>query len=193
MHRRHGPPAGFSLIEMLIVISLMGILAAIILPSSNPSVHDQLRSAAEVLSADLAYGRSLSVTNNSFYQFTFDASNNEYVLSHSGANASLDTLPDSAFRSPDDPPEQHIVRLDELPQIGDGARIFAVGNSGVPVADLEFGPLGETTRGGETVVWIAAGTGSATRYISVAVNPVTGLAKVGKFGGQTPVWAAQAD
>ena len=70
LHRR--PTAGLTLIELLIVVAVMGILAGLVLPSSNPSLHDQLRSAAQILAGDLAYGRSLAVTHNSRYQFTFD-------------------------------------------------------------------------------------------------------------------------
>ncbi|NQU24593.1 MAG: prepilin-type N-terminal cleavage/methylation domain-containing protein [Candidatus Nealsonbacteria bacterium] len=181
--------AGFSLIELLLVIVIMGILAALVLPNSNPSLYDQLRSTAHVLSADLAYGRSLAVTNNSRYKFTFDEANNRYVLQHSGGNAALDKLPDSPFRNPDDPPDEYIVKLDELPQIGMVARIAAVGTlSGTytQVDDLEFGPLGETTRTGPTTIWLAAGSGPDTRYLPVTVDPVTGLTEVGDFTAKAP-------
>ncbi len=80
------------------VIVVMGILVGLVLPNSNPSLLDQLRSAAQILRTDLAYGQSLAVANNSTYRFTFDTQNNRYVLSHSGANAALDKLPDSPFR-----------------------------------------------------------------------------------------------
>jgi prepilin-type N-terminal cleavage/methylation domain-containing protein len=170
--------AGFSLIELLMVIALMGILAGLVLPRSNPSLYDQLRSAAQILRTDLAYGRSLAITNNSTYRITFDGAANRYILEHSGSQAALDTLPDSPFRDPSDPPHQHIVDLDELPHIGPGVRIVAAavpGASGIGVSDVEFGPLGETTRANPTVIWLAAGYAADTRYVSLTVNPVTGL------------------
>jgi hypothetical protein len=46
---------------------------------------------------------------------------------------------------------------------------------------VEFGPLGETVRADATVVWLVAGSGSDRKYITVEVNPVTGLALVGPY------------
>ncbi len=195
MATRRGQSAGFSLIELLLVISLMAIIAGFVLPSSSPSLHDQLRAAARIVATDLAYGRSLAVSNNSSYKFTFDAQRNRYVLEHSGTNSALDTLPDSAFRDEDDPPKQHIVTLDDLPRVGAPVKLEAVvekDGSFAAVTDLEFGPLGETTRSGETMIWLSAGKGDAERYIWVQVNPITGLATVGDFNGDGPPVRASA-
>ncbi len=186
---RHRPPsAGFTLIELLIVVALMGLLAGLVLPRADPSLHEQLRSAAQILVADLAYGRSLAVTNNSEYRFTFDLENNRYILEHSGANPALDTLPDSPYRSPNDPPHQQIVALEELPSLGSGVRIAGVaqGSPPQPAAEVEFGPLGETTGMKETIIWLAAGAGSTTRYVELHVNPVTGLTTVEPYSGTGP-------
>lgn len=181
--------AGFSLIELLIVIALMGILAGLVLPRTNPSLYDQLRSAAQILRTDLAYGRSLAVTNNSTYRVTFDTADNRYILEHSGSRAALDTLPDSPFRDPGDPPEQHVVELCDLPHIGPSVRIVTAASSGAAaewVPDVEFGPLGETTRTSPTVIWLAVGYGSDTRYLSLTINPVTGLTDLQYCGAVGP-------
>lgn len=187
--------AGFSLIELLMVIAVIGILAGLILPRSDPSLYDQLRSTAQILRTDLAYGRSLAVTNGDEYRLTFDVANNRYVLEHSGPQASLDTLPDSPFRAPGDPPDQHIVDLDELPHLGQSVRIVTTATSGATiqrVSDLEFGSLGETTLASPTVIWLAAGYGSDTRYLTLTVNPVTGLTELEYRGFQGPPPAALA-
>ncbi len=167
----------------------MGILAGLVLPRSDPSLHEQLRAAARILAGDLAYGRSLAVTNNSEYRFTFAPQGDRYVLEHSGEGAALDALPDTPFRSPDDPPDQQIVVFEDLPHVGPTVRIAAAtteGNFSATVGDVEFGPLGETTRVQATVIWLAAGTGSSTRYVPIRVNPVTGLATVGAFTAVGP-------
>ena len=186
---RRRQSAGFSLIELLIVIAVIGILVGLVLPSSDPGLHDQLRAAAQILKTDLAYGRSLAVSNNSSYQFTFDPDNNRYVLEHSGSNPALDTLPDSPFRHPDDPPEQHVVDLDELTHIGPTVRLVSAHDLGASlnaVSDLEFGPLGETTRSSRTIIYLAAGQDPDTRYITLIVNPVTGLAQLGEYTTDGP-------
>ncbi len=191
MPRCHRPIAGFSLIELLIVIAVLAVLVGLVLPSSNPTLHDQLRSAAGILRGDLGYGCSLAVANNSTYRITFDVNNNRYLLEHSNddlAFADLDTLPDSPFREPDDPPTQHIVDLDELPRLGPSARLVAAtaGSPPEPVVDVEFDSLGQTTRTAPTTIWLAAGYGAETRYIWISVNPVTGLAQIGDYSSTGP-------
>ena len=167
------------------MVAVMGILAGLVLPRSDPSLHEQLRAAAQIMAGDLAYGRSLAVTHNSEYRFTFDTEGNRYILEHSGTGATLDTLPDSPFRSPDDPPNQQIVALEELPHVGPTVRIVEVA-APVSVGDVEFGPLGGTSRSEETVIWLAAGAGAGTRYLRLHVNPVTGLTTVGTFSAAGP-------
>lgn len=189
-------PAGFSLIELLIVIAVMGILIGLILPSSDPTIHDQLRSVARIIATDLHYGRSLAVANNSTYRVAFSVEENSYALEHSGADANLDNLPDSPFRNPDDPLGQHVVRLEELPHVGPTVRIAAVAGLDAfleATKEVEYGPLGETTRSGSTLIWLAAGSGSGTRYMQLTVNPVTGLVETGSLSAQGPPdWLLEA-
>ena len=187
-HRRFA--AGFSLVELLIVVSLMGILAALALPTLSPGLEEELHAAGQLVASDLAYGRSLAVANNSRYRYTFQMSGNRYVLEHSGSNPALNNLPSASFRSPSDPPNQQIVDLADLPHMtGQNVRLAAVTTAGgvkLNPAELEFGPLGETTRTEETVVWLAAGSSAETRYLSIRVNPVSGLALLGQFTATGP-------
>ena len=181
MPLRRRNPVGFSLIELLIVIVIMGILAGLVMPSSSPSTYEQLRSAAQVLRNDLAYCRSLAVSNNSVYWIKFDGKENRYTLEHTGIPVGLDALPDSPFRERGNAPDKQIVDLDELPNMGLTVRLAAAGTTGAVtqrVDNVEFGPLGETTRSRPTTIWLAAGQDLETRYITLTVNPVTGLTEV---------------
>ena len=180
--------AGFSLLELLLVVAVVAILVAIVLPSMQPAVIDQLRSTAEIAATDLAYARSLAVANNSNYRITLDFAENRYVLKHSGSNPALRRLPKSPFSSPDDPPDRHIVDLDELPHIGPTVRLTAAASGATmqKVGDVEFGPLGQTTRAEATTIWLAAGGGDGTRYITLEINPVTGLTRVGDCSSIAP-------
>jgi prepilin-type N-terminal cleavage/methylation domain-containing protein len=189
MPGRRQTSAAFSLVELLIVIALMGIVAALALPSLSPAIHEQLEGAAQVISHDLAYARGLAVSNNSSYRLTFDTSANQYVLRHSGANPALDSLPSNPFQAPGGDPTRYVVSLGELAMLGGQVQLAAIGTTGArpsPQTDLEFGPLGATTRTDPTVIWLRAGVGAAQRYISVSVNPVTGLASVGEFTSAGP-------
>jgi type II secretory pathway pseudopilin PulG len=170
-------------------VALIGIFAGLAIPDANPSIHQQLISTAQIVAADVGYVQSLAVTNNSTYRLTFDAANNRYVIEHSGANASLDNLPAAPLRSPSDPVDQHIVDLDELPNMGATVSFFAAqtaGGSPTAVTYVEFGSLGETTRAEETVIWMTSGYGAAQRYIALRVNPVTGLVTIDSFEDTRP-------
>ena len=177
----------------MIVITLVGILTVLVIPNANSGIHDQLQSAADVIAADVAYARSLAVTNSSKYRLTFDADQNLYVLQHSGTNATLANLPSSPFRSSQEAATTQTVRLADLPHLGSAAKlvgVYSMGSSSAVVTDLEFGPLGESTRGEETVIWLSAGKATARRFLSIRVNPVTGLSWIEGFQATVPAVVA---
>ncbi len=170
------------------MVAVVAVLAAIVLPSSQPAVVDQLRTVAQIVATDLAYARSLAVANNSNYKITFDVKGNQYVLTYSGTNPALGQLPNSPFSSPGDPPDQHIVAFDKLPCVGPAVWLAAAGTSTSlqAVDNVEFGPLGQTLRAEGTTVWLAAGGGDDTRYITVEVDPATGIARTGDCSAGSP-------
>ncbi|MHB1036967.1 MAG: pilus assembly FimT family protein [Pirellulales bacterium] len=190
MMRRFRQSDGFSLLELLIVVAIMGIVAGLLLPSMSPSIHDQLEAAAQLVATDLAYGRSLAVANNSPYRFTFNLAQNRYILEHNeAAKPALDVLPITAFHPAQAPPKQYVVDLDELPRIGTPvllAGVVAMKATPEAVTEVEFGPLGQTSRAEESVVWLSCGANTATRYLSVRVNPVTGMTWIEDFRATKP-------
>ncbi len=181
--------AAFTLVELLIVVMLVGILSALVLPNAMPSIHDDLVAAAQIVAADLSYGRSLAVLNNDIYQFTFDLPDNLYTLQYAGGNSALAALPPSPFHSPTDPATQYTVRLSQLPRLGLLVSLYDVQQltpAPVEASTVTFNALGGTTQAQPTLIWLAAGVGTARRYISVSLNPTTGLATPGAFQGTTP-------
>jgi len=184
------PTRGFTLVEMLIVIAVLGILLAMGMPNSSPALHEQLLGAAQIVAADLAYARSLAVTNTSSYRVTFDKSQNRFVLQHCGSDASLNNLPKLPFDDLDEASTQRVVDLDDLPHLGAAVRLLAVGAYTSSVAQsidsLEFGSLGEVTPARDIVIWLSGGSGSGQRYVPLLINPVTGLTTVGSYSGTGP-------
>lgn len=189
MSRRPRYRSAFSLLELLIVVMLLSIMAAVIVPSAAPSVAAELTSVAEVVASDLTYGRSLAVLNNDTYQFLFDVADNQYTLEYSGSNSALATLPPNPFHASQDSATQFVVRLAKLPHVGPVVSLYDVQEltpSPVEATSVQFGPIGSTTQTPETVIWLTAGTGSGQRYLSVTINPATGLSSVGSIQAAAP-------
>lgn len=181
-------PRGYTLIEMLIVISLMGIMAALLLPRFEPSTYDQLQGAAQIISADIAYARNLAVTNDSRYTLTFDRANNAYTLRHSGANNLLDVLPLTPYRHSGAAPDEQITYLEDLPHLGPGVELVGVSSSGgiSTYSTIEFNSLGGLEGAQPITIWLACGVDDARRYQSLIIAPVTGLVTLGEFQATAP-------
>jgi prepilin-type N-terminal cleavage/methylation domain-containing protein len=173
---------GFTLIEVLLTIAILAIIAAAIIPQLSSDLPERLDAAAQVVAADLELARSLAVSNNSTYRVTFDCDQELYYLHHVGTNNLLDVLPPSPFRQNDDPPDRQTTELSELPIPEPAVRLVAVVRSAgtlQPITEIDFAPLGGTVNQNESVVWLACGSSESERFISVHVNPVTGIAEVG--------------
>ncbi len=181
--------AGFSLLELLIVVAIIGILAGVAIVSGTPSAHAQLRAAAEFVAQDIAYARSLAVTHNSKYTLTFDTAGNRYTLRHSGADVALNVLPVSMRVRYSNSANEQVFDLDDVPAISGSVRVAGARTTGAgptTVTTLEFDPLGATTRSDHTVLWLMTGRGDAQRFIGIDVDPVTGIATVGEVQATQP-------
>ena len=179
----------FSLVELLIVIAILGILVAAASPYLSSDVPQQLQMAADSVAGDFTYARGLAVANNSNYRFTFNIAANTYVLQHSGAVAALNKLPPSPFHTFDAGQTQQTADLSKLPMLAGSVKIAAVQkNRASPsdVTDLEFGPLGGTTRPELTLVWLVSNATGTKMYIPITVNATTGIVDVGDVQAATP-------
>ena len=173
-----------TLIEVLLVVAIMAILAGLAIPSADPGAMEQLRSAASIVSADLAYARSQAVTYGSEFRVTFRSDEGEYEIEHAGANPAIDDVLRNAFDDDSASTSEYVVELAELPSLGPEIQIAAMttidatGEPQASVTDVTFGTMGETNRTQDTRIWLAVGDGATGKTISVHVNAVTGLATV---------------
>ncbi|HET58672.1 MAG TPA: type II secretion system protein GspH [Deltaproteobacteria bacterium] len=70
---------GFTLVELMIVVALMGIMAAIAAPGFRDYMaQNRLNGAARLVMTDLMYARSQAATENA--NFTVDFSGNSYSV-----------------------------------------------------------------------------------------------------------------
>lgn len=187
------PARGFSLMEMMVVLTILGILAALVIPYFETTAVDQLQAGATVLVADIDYARSLAIANGSDYRLTFTPASNQYQLTHSGSNSLLHALPSSPFKASTDTATTQTTRIDHLP-LGSGelkllGALRATGSS-TELTDVTFTPLGSTTAAEDTLIWLTSGLGTARRYIAVRVSAVTGLATVEPLTATAPMGLA---
>src|SRR5690606_2969951 len=125
----------------LIVVSLMGILAATLIPSINPTIREELYAAADVVAADLSWARTLAVTNNSTYQVTFDTAAETMQIAHSGSRSALHILPVPPFTPAGSTVTKFIVPLKAMTEVRMEIELVAVqtlGSTVQNVTTLEF-------------------------------------------------------
>lgn len=79
---------GFTLMEMVIVILIIGILAVVVVPSSNPSDSTLEYQARQVLN-DIRYTQALSMATGQRYRWVRTSSSTYQILDSSGTAIAL--------------------------------------------------------------------------------------------------------
>jgi prepilin-type N-terminal cleavage/methylation domain-containing protein len=76
---------GFTLIEVIIVVVIISIAAAIVVPMMSSAGSLQIRSAANMIAADLEYAKSMAISRAQRYSVQFDKTTETYrVLDQAG-------------------------------------------------------------------------------------------------------------
>ncbi|MBN1510215.1 MAG: GspH/FimT family pseudopilin [Sedimentisphaerales bacterium] len=72
------PGGGFTLIEMILVVLIIGIAAAVVVPMMSSASSMQIRAAANVVAADLEYAKSMAISRGQAYTVDFSPSTERY-------------------------------------------------------------------------------------------------------------------
>ena len=83
---------GFTLIELMVVLVIMAIAAAIAVPMFSGAGTIEVEAAGHVVAADLEYARSLAISRQQTYSVVFDAAGESYQVedsSSAGVNLTL--------------------------------------------------------------------------------------------------------
>ena len=164
---------GFTLMEFLIVVVILGIIGALVLPMWRDSASTQLRSAAEILMADLAYAQMDSIAHTEDTRVVvFDTNNGRYWI----APGSTTNTP---VTNPTDKNEYRVTfgegRAGSLNQVGIDA--VSVGGD----TKLGFGGYGQLDQTTNASITLSAGTGANQRKITITVDATTGEAAAGEI------------
>ena len=155
-----GMKKGFTLIEIIIVVTILAIAAMTAIPMMSSSASVQIRAASNMIAADLEYARSMAISRGQYYYVVFDKNNESYsikdqtntIIEHpvkKGFNYEIDFSSDG--------------RLDKV-EIND-----ANFNS---TQTIRFDSLGSPDNGG-TVILNADGF-----TVNISVEPVTGYISI---------------
>lgn len=71
---------GFTLIEIIIVVAILAIAALLAVPMLSTAADTQLRSAANMIAADLEYARSMAISTQQKYSVVFSSTNESYEV-----------------------------------------------------------------------------------------------------------------
>lgn len=88
---RHSGVRGFTIIELLAVLVIMGIAIAVVVPSFNRSPATELEAAARSLAAGLRWTRSHAVTGNEIAELAIDLKKRQFLLPDDGRVRALPT------------------------------------------------------------------------------------------------------
>jgi len=76
----HGRDSGFTLIEILIVVAIIAIAAMVVVPMVGSAASMQIRSAANMIAADMEYAKSMAISRGQNFSVVFDKATESYRI-----------------------------------------------------------------------------------------------------------------
>jgi prepilin-type N-terminal cleavage/methylation domain-containing protein len=82
----HGICSGFTLIEILIMVVIISIVALTAVPMMSSAASMQIRSAANMITADLEYAKSMAISRGQNFSVVFDENTDSYRIEDQDSN-----------------------------------------------------------------------------------------------------------
>ena len=155
--RARANSGGFTLVELIVVMVVLAIAAAMIVPYALDNNDLKATAAARLLSGDLEYAQNQAITYQNPVTVTFDTTNETYTLSNASG-----TLVEPITKKP------YTRNFKTDANLG-GVNVYEAkftGNS--PVYSVQFSELGSPNNGGD--VKLQAGP----NIYEIDVLPATG-------------------
>jgi prepilin-type N-terminal cleavage/methylation domain-containing protein len=159
-HDWRSSSGGFTVVELLIVVVILSIAALTAIPMMSSASSMQIRSAANLIMADLEYAKSMAITRGQNHSVVFDAGTDSYQIEDQNNNVIPHPVKKGFNYVMSFPNDNRLNRID----------ITNVNFNGNPSVEFDClgSPVGIT---GEGTVTFQAGDMTAT----VKVEPVTGF------------------
>ena len=161
---------GFTLVEIIIVVVILGIAAVLAVPTLSNAADIQVRSAANRIAADLDYAKNLAITHQRTYSIVFNPSGEAYEIQDESGSPVSNPLTGNDFVV-DFSTDNRLNRVDLV------SADFDSDSSNT----MTFDYLGSPYSGTDTTAPLNSGTitlGAAGFTLYVKVEPVTGYVMV---------------
>jgi prepilin-type N-terminal cleavage/methylation domain-containing protein len=158
--------SGYTLVELILVIMLLGIAAAVVAPSIGSTDVLRVQSAVRSLVADLTFAQSDALARQQGRAVVFDVPGNSYAIlevHNATLSPATDTILTRSLRSVDKHGDSHIVSAQ-------------FDNSSVLVFDSLGGPVqspGSTNPGNGGTVVISGSGGTFTLTVEAYTGRIT--------------------
>ncbi len=151
--------SGFTLIEIIIVVVIISIAAMAAIPMMSSASSVQIRSAANLIAADLEYAKSMAISRGQYYYVRFNESTNSYQIEDQGNNV---------IKHPVKKGFDYVMNFSSDKRLGK----VDITNVSFPSEIVRFDSLGSPDNGG--TITINADGITAT----ITVEPVTGYISI---------------
>ena len=166
---------GFTLVELIIVVVILGIAAMMAIPMVSNAADMQVRSAANRIAADMDYAKNLAITHQSRYCVIFDEADESYEIR-------VDPFGVSDVIDHPVNPGKFVVDFSADSRLSRVKIVSADFDSGVSVSNtITFDYLGSPYSGAGSPAPLDAGTITleADNFsLTVDVEPVTGYVTI---------------
>ena len=90
--RRYGNSKGFTLVEVLVVLVILGIAATIVIPMIGDTSGMRVTSAARHISSTLMFAQTAAISDQQFFQVVFDPDAESYEVQDADGNVIADPV-----------------------------------------------------------------------------------------------------